>query len=135
MEGGIFYRINIKFLELSKLSPGFITRYQREIETNSIYLGTRFNPTSFNRSAAINSLELANQFIILANEFLKDDYGKVDCNLCELLYSTNYMKSIIDTDTRTLMAITQGTNFTPKINGTHSDNQAIAKKVRKTLTE
>jgi len=116
MENGKFYRINIKFLEPNKLSQAFKLRFQRELDYNSIYLGIRFNPTNYNRSAAINSLQLANRCIIMANQFLVNDYGKVDCNLRELQYSTDIMQSIIDTDTRTLMNYIQDEGFTSKVN-------------------
>lgn len=130
MDGGLFYRINIKFSEPNRLSEGFRSRFQRELDNNSIYLGVRFNPTNYNRSAAINSLELANHYIILANEFLIDEYGEVDCCLRELQYSTDFMKSIIDTETRTLMNFAQNINFTSKV---IRDNPAFLEKIRNTV--
>ena len=113
-----FYRINIKFLEPKKLSPEFRSRYQRELANNAIYLGFRYKPTNYNRSVAINSLELAHQCINQAKEWLLDDYGKIDCSLREFTCSSNYMKSIIDTDTRTLMNYIQNTQFTSEENKT-----------------
>lgn len=129
MEDGKFYRINIKFLEPNKLSSGFLARYQREVETNSIYLGIRFNPTNFNRSAAINSRQIAFQCMSLVPEYLLYDYGDVDCNIREFPCSTEFMQSIIDTDTRTLMSYTQDKNFTSRLNGIINDNRIFAQKI------
>ncbi len=130
MDGGLFYRINIKFSEPNRLSENFRSRFQRELDNNSIYLGVRFNPTNYNRSAAINSLELANEYLILANEFLIDEYGEVDCCLRELQYSTDFMKSIIDTETRTLMNFAQNINLASKVT---RDNPAFLEKIRNTV--
>ncbi|MFW2373247.1 MAG: hypothetical protein ACN4GM_09005 [Gammaproteobacteria bacterium] len=129
MDNGKFYRINIKFLEPNSLSQGFRSRFQREIDNNTIYLGTRLNPTNYNRSAAINSLELANKCMIMANEFLIDDYGKLDYHLRELQYSTGVMKSIIDTDTRTLLNYIKGEGLGAWANATLGDERSLMQRV------
>lgn len=112
-----FYRINIKFLEPDKLSLGFRTRFQNELNSDAIYLGIRFKPTNYTGSAAINSLELAHQCMDLAKQWLLDDYGKIDCTLREFPCSSNFMQSIIDADTRTLMNYIQDKKFTSQANG------------------
>ncbi|MFW2373357.1 MAG: hypothetical protein ACN4GM_09575 [Gammaproteobacteria bacterium] len=118
MDIGRFYRINIKFLEPDKLSQDFRSEFQDELDRNAIYLGVRHTPTNYNGSVAINSLELANQCVILAKECLLDEYGKIECYIREFPCVAGYMKSIIDTDTRTLMNHIQNTNFTSKANKT-----------------
>ncbi|MCW8966885.1 MAG: hypothetical protein OQK82_09410 [Candidatus Pacearchaeota archaeon] len=129
MEYGLFYRINIKFLEPNRLNQAFKSRFHRELDNNSIYLGIRFNPTNYNRSAAINSLELANRCIIMANNLLIDDYGQVKCHMRKLQYSTDFMKSIIDTDTRTLFNYIQDEGFTSKLNTAIGENRAFLQSV------
>ena len=129
MGNGKFYRINIKFLEPNKLSQAFKSRFQRELENNSIYLGIRFNPTNFNRSAAINSQQLAHQCMVLAEEFLNKDYGEIDCKIREFPCSTDFMQSIIDTDTRTLMNYTQDEDFTSKVDTAVGESRAFLQSV------
>lgn len=130
MDNGKFYRINIKFLEPNRLSPAFKSRFKNELDNNAIYLGIRFNPTNFNRSAAINSLELAHQCMRLAKDFLLDDYGKIDCQVREFPCATEFMKSIIDTDTRTLLNYTQDETFTSKMNTTLRESLVLVKNAR-----
>lgn len=118
MDNGRFYRINIIFLEPSNLSQDFRTEFQNELDRNAIYLGIRCKPTNYSGSVAINSLELAHECISLAKERFLDEYGEIACHLREFSCATSYMKSMIDTDTRTLMNYIQNTNFTTEANKT-----------------
>lgn len=118
MDIGRFYRINIKFLEPQKLSQEFKNEFQEDLDRNAIYLGIRCKPTSYSGSVAINSLELAHQCVNLAKEHLIEEYGKIDCNLREFPCVAGYMKSIVDTDTRTLMNHIENAQFTSETNKT-----------------
>lgn len=69
----------------------------------------------------------------MANEFLKEDYEKVECHLRELQYSTDFIKSIIDTDTRTLMNCIQQNTLTYVGKQTLKDKKTIINKVRNAL--
>ena len=133
VENGKFYRVNIKFLEPEKLSKAFIDRFHREVESNSIYLGIRFNPTNFNRSASINSLELAQQCIELAKEYLVADYGKVEGHIREFPCTSEFMESIIDTDTRTLMNYIQNDDFLSRVNTASEASHTSVQNIRTTL--
>lgn len=105
-----FYRINISFLEPEHLSEGFKSQFRKELASDSIYLGIRFNPTTLKRSTAINSLELAYQCMEFAKETLKD-YGSVICSAKSYQYTTDFMQSIIDTDSRMLINHMQRSGF------------------------
>lgn len=102
-----FYRIHIRFLEPGMIAQELRNRFQREITNNMIYLGIRLNPTNFNRSAAMNTFELAKRCQILAQNILKEQYGNIDLQIKEYPWSTDIMKSIIDTDSRTLVSLIQ----------------------------
>ena len=102
MDKGLFYRVNVVFAEPERLDRAFRQKYQRQLDNNSLYLGIRFNPTSQNQSAVINSIELANEYMSLAKEVLTEEYGHVGLFLNQFQYSNDYMKSIIDTDSRIL---------------------------------
>jgi len=134
MEDEKLYRINIQFLEPDRLSQTFRSRFKNEIENNTIYLGIRFNPTNFNRSAAINSQQLAQQCMSLAKEFLFDDFGKIECNVHEFPCSSDYMKSIMEADTRTLMNYTKDEGFISRVKTTIKENSALIQNPRNTLT-
>lgn len=133
MEDEKLYRINIKFLEPDRLSQSFRSRFKKEIENNTIYLGIRFNPTNFNRSAAINSSQLAHQCMSLAKEYLFDDFGEIECHVHDFPCSTDYMKSIMENDTRTLMNYTQDEGFISRVNTTIKENRTLIQNTRKTL--
>jgi len=134
MDDDKLYRINIKFLEPDKLSLAFRSRFQKEIENNIIYLGIRFNPTNFNRSAAISSQPLAYQCMSLAKEFLFEDFGDIECHVHEFPCSNEYMKSIMETDTRTLMNYTQDEGFIARVNTTIEENRSLMQHPRKAST-
>ena len=134
MDDEKLYRINIKFLEPNKLSPAFRSRFQKELENNTIYLGVRFNPTNFIRSAAISSQPLADQCMSLAKEFLFNDFGEIECKVHDFPCSNSYMRSIIETDTRTLMNYTQEEGFTSRVNTTVKENIAFIQNPRKSST-
>jgi len=105
-----FYRIKISFLEPEYLTEGFKSQFRKELASDNLYLGIRFNPTTLKRSTAINSLELAYQCMEYAKEALKD-YGSVICSAKSYQYSTDFMQSIINTDSRMLVNHMQRSGF------------------------
>lgn len=97
-----FYRIKTSIHEAADLCPGFTSIFKDELANNNFYLDVRFNPTTFERSAAINSLELAYACIRLFENTITD-YGRVICSVEEYSYSSDFMQSTIDTDSRMLI--------------------------------
>ena len=107
MDSQKYCRINIAFLEPKKLSSAFVKYHQQDLQADALYLGLRFNPTSLRKSAAINSVELAFQYMAMAKHELRKHYGEVDFFVCEFHAPNDYMRSIIDTDSRTLASFLQ----------------------------
>ena len=105
-----FYRIKISFSEPNKLSEGLKSQLRRELAKDDVYLGIRFNPTNQNRSAAINSLELVHQCIEFAKQALSD-YGQVNFKVGSYPCTDEFMKSIIDTDSRMLIHHLKNSGF------------------------
>jgi len=105
-----FYRIKVSFQDPDSLSAGFKSQYKQELASNTLYLGIRFNPTTFDHSAAINTLELAYQCIELF-ENTPNDYGRVVCYVKEYPCYSDFMQTIIDADSRTLMNYIQNSDF------------------------
>jgi len=105
-----FYRIKISYQEPDRLSAAIKSQFKHELANNTLYLGIRFNPTNFNRSAAINSLELAYQFVELF-ENTATEYGRVVCYVKEYACYNDFMKTIIDTDSRTLIKYIESSGF------------------------
>ena len=112
-----FYRIKVSFQEPDRLSDSFKSQFKKELASNTIYLGIRFNPTNFNRSAAINSQELAYRCIELF-ENTSSDYGRVVCYVKEYPCYSDFMQTIIDADSRTLMNYIENANLKYKDNKT-----------------
>lgn len=110
-----FYRIKISLQEPAKLSLAFKSQFKKELTNNTLYLGIRFTPTSYNRSAAINSLELAYQ-CIAHFENTQSDYGPSECYVKEYPCYNDFMKSIIDVDSRTMQDYVQKSGLKYKIN-------------------
>lgn len=106
-----FYRIKISFIEPDKLSDGIKSQLRRELADYSVYLGIRFNPTTFNRSAAINSLELVHQCRDFAKQAFSE-YGQVDFKVRSYPCTDEFMKSIIESDTRLLIQHMKDSGFT-----------------------
>ncbi len=96
-----FYRIKVILQEPHKLSAGFRSQFKKELADNTLYLGIRFSPTNFDRSAAINSLGLAYQCISLF-ENSTTEYGPAICYVEECPCLNEFMQSIIETDSRTM---------------------------------
>ena len=119
---GKFYRIKVSFLQQDRLTVAFKSQFKKELATNTLYLGIRFNPASFNRSAAINSLELAYQCIELF-ENTPSDYGRVVCYVKEYPCYSDFMQTIIDADTRTLM------NYIENVNLKYKDNKTFIQSI------
>lgn len=109
-----FCRIKISLQEPAKLSADFKARFKKELATNTLYLGIRFSPTNFNRSAAINSLKLAYQCIELFENNITD-FGRVICYVKEYPCHNDFMQSIIDADSRTLQNYIQNSDFKYKV--------------------
>lgn len=107
---GKFYRIKVSFLQPDRLSAAFKSQFKKELVTNTLYLGIRFNPASFNRSAAINSLELAYQCIELF-ENTPSDFGRVACYVKEYPCYSDFMQTIIDADSRALLNYIDNSEF------------------------
>ena len=105
-----FYRIKVSFQEPDRLSESFKSQFKKELASNTLYLGIRFNPTNFNRSAAINSQELAYRCIELF-ENTSTDYGRVVCYVKEYPCYSDFMQTIIDADSRTLMSYIENSEF------------------------
>lgn len=97
-----FYRIKVSFQEPARLSAGFKAQFKKELANNTLYLGIRFNPAAFERSAAINSLDLAYQCIEYF-ENTASDYGRVVCYVKEYPCYSDFMQTIIDADSRILL--------------------------------
>lgn len=127
MDDEKLYRINIKFLEPDKLDSAFRARFHTEMENNTIYLGIRFNPTNYNRSAAISTHQLAYQCMSLAKEFLFEDFGEIECHVHEFPCTTDYMKSITEADTRTLINYTRDEGFLSRVDATILENRELIK--------
>lgn len=128
MDDEKLYRINIRFCEPDKLDFAFRDRFHKEMENNTIYLGIRFNPTNYNRSAAISSFELAYQCMSLAREFLFNDFGQIECHVHEFPCTTDYMRSIAEADTRTLINYTREDGFLSRVDATIVENRELIKK-------
>lgn len=124
-----FYRIKTDIHEAADLCPGFSSKLKGEQANDSFYLGVRFNPTSFERSAAINSLELAYACIRLFENTITD-YGRVICSVEEYSCSGDFMQSTIDTDSRMLInhiRNSRGKRYPGKVgNNATKRNEAIA---------
>ncbi len=102
MENAHYFRINIEFLEPDKLTSEFFKVHQKELRDHEIYLGIRANPALKNQSAAINSIELAYQYMEHAKEELYEKYGRVNLFPKDFNCPTEYMASIVDIDSRTI---------------------------------
>lgn len=96
-----FYRIKIKFLDQRKLSGGFKGKFKKELAIDHIYLSIRLSPTTFKQSAAISSLPLAHIVMQRAKHTLVG-YGPVELSVQSYPVVSDFMKSIIDTDSRML---------------------------------
>ena len=107
MEKGRYFRVKVAFLEPEKIDHSFIKQYGQEIDSDEIYLGIRLNPTRLKNSAAINSLELAHQYINIAKTQLISDFGQVSFLLREYSSNDDYVNSIVEIDSRTLMNFVQ----------------------------
>lgn len=103
------------------MSVDFKAQFKKELANNTLYLGIRFNPTAFERSAAINSLELAYQCI----EFFEntpDDNGRVVCYVKEYPCYSEFMQTIIDADSRVLRNYIENPNLNYKDTKTSIQN-------------
>jgi len=124
-----FYRIKTDIHEVDNLCPGSTSLFKQELANDSFYLDVRFNPTSFERSAAINSLELAYACIRLFENTITD-YGRVICSVEEYSCSSDFMQSTIDTDSRMLInhiRNSRGKRYPGKVgNNATKRNEAIA---------
>ena len=103
MEKGRYFRVRIVFLEPDKIDKNFLDQYSQELESDEIYLGTRLNPTRIKNSAAINSLNLAHQYINLAKTQLSSEFGQVSFLLREYHSNDDYLNAIVEIDSRKLM--------------------------------
>lgn len=90
---------------------------------NAIHLDIRFNPTNFNRSAAINSLDLAYQ-CIAHFENTQSDYGPSVCYVNEYPCDNDFMQSIIDAGSHILQGYVQNSGIKYKTDSSHGKKAA-----------
>ena len=66
-------------------------------------------------------------------EYLVADYGKVEGHIREFPCTSEFMESIIDTDTRTLMNYIQNDDFLSRVNTASEASHTSVQNIRTTL--